>query len=144
MSYGAQCPKPGGQWIDYLDGRLDSRERELLSRHAADCTPCREQFEELVRSRDALRGAAHSDWRRFAPGRKAVDRIWDALRFRIRRGAEPAVSAEQLRSIVESVCGPAAADEVLEAQRPAVVEVLCGERVARLVARATSLAGRAA
>jgi hypothetical protein len=86
----------------------------------------------------------------------AVSRLWDNLRFRIRRagqetqGERAGLDLRQLRSILVSMCGEATADGALHKALPqdarfaknlgSIVEVMCGTRAARFVEHAADSA----
>ena len=86
---------------------------------------------------------------------RSPSRIWDWVRFRIRRAiaqeaALPTVRLEQLQSILISICGSATADDVMRTAEfdcsnqsepfvrnlDSMVETLFGDRAARLVEEA--------
>ena len=144
-------------WIEYLDGTLDRAESAQLDLHLASCASCRKLRDRLAESRDRLQEAARQTDSSISVRPRSLSRIWDGLRFRIRRtaaAAEPAISPAQLRSIPVSICGAATAEDVLrtaelrsghQESKPfarnlsSIVEVMSGDRAARLVEHAARL-----
>ena len=152
------------EWIDYLDGSLDAHRTAALEQHLAACCPCRELLERLRSARASLVAASQRTDRALVAEAGSLSRIWDGVRFRIRRAlapvdaGEPAIGLDQLRSILAAICGSATAEDALaqaqfrsgprEAEAFAsgiipIVETLSGDRAARLVERAASLVGKA-
>jgi predicted anti-sigma-YlaC factor YlaD len=148
------------QWIDYLDGALAKRDAARLDLHLAVCPGCRTLRDRLVQARKALLDSARQIDIQTEVNEPAISRIWDGLRFRIRRAltlaepAEPSIGLAQLRSILVSICGSAAADDALkiaglhaDRRQPepfpsgltSMVETISGDRAARLVERAARL-----
>lgn len=144
------------QWIDYTDGRLGANEKNGLEAHLESCRECRELCRSLLAVHERLGEASRRSAVAAAVSERSLPRIWDGVRFRIRRAAakpsKNTITLDQLRSIVSSLCGRAAADGALRQAaidsghpehfehlagtlRP-LVAVLCGDKAARFVTHA--------
>ncbi len=150
-----QRPWSADRWIDYLDGAMATRDRAAMDLHFSDCAECRTLRAQLGQVRGDLlaRGQQANQTNRISE--RSISRIWDGVRFRIRRAigleaAQPRVRLEQLRSILVSICGSATADDAMRSaafgcpdeSEPFVrnlgsmVETISGDRAARLVEEA--------
>lgn len=147
------CSK--AQWLDYTEGRLSARERLQMDEHIASCSECRGRRDDMLRADEQLRTAAGETREAYQGNEGSVARIWDGVRFRIRRalatGAEESVGLDQLRSILVSMFGAVTADGALKTAALRVnpehrdhfasnlgvlVDVVCGDKAGRLVRHA--------
>jgi len=153
------------QWVDYLEGKASAADRVRLELHVAECSSCREVRDHLSLVRGRLLKAARAEKARPVTTGSATARIWDGVRFRIRRVGQltgcaarpehPAMDLRQLRSILVSMCGEATAEGALHevsarsgaALDPhfarnlgSIVEAMCGTRAARFVEQAAQAA----
>lgn len=147
------CPVAPSEWVDYAEDRLEANAQARLNLHLESCPKCRAAESRLLKSRKALETAAKSE-RHVSAG--SVQRIWDGLRFRIRRPATgPAEQARwhlHLHRLLTELCGPETAQDVLQQAKKkagdqsfphylgAYVEVLCGDCAAQSVRHAADRA----
>jgi hypothetical protein len=149
----------GAQWLDYAEGRVNGEESARIGQYTATCPVCREIVDGLQLSQNSLSAAARTA-AVLTPARASQSRIWDGVRFLIRRAVSPAPvedrtdAIRQLRSILVSMYGSATAGEVLklaatrsseESGEPfatnlgCMVGATCGDKAARLVRYAAGL-----
>jgi anti-sigma factor RsiW len=146
-------PTSAEEWLHYIDGTAAARDRDALDRHIDSCANCREISGRLTASRAELTRTARLE--QSMPNHGTLSRLWDSVRFRIRRSSEaprdtPGLDLRQLRSILTSMCGEATADGALHQALPddvgfaknlgSIVEVMCGNRAARFVEHAAQSA----
>ncbi len=145
-----QDPASSSGWVDYTDGNLPASQLAALEAHCEHCEACRDRRAKLLESHSRL----------IATGRRtagepvsdrSLHRVWDAVRFGIRRGGtvtRSEMAFDQLRSILVSMLGRTTTDKVLDsaadggqgaplfaANLTGIVDVLCGDKAARLVRR---------
>jgi hypothetical protein len=147
---GPQSPE---QWIDFLEGAATPAEIAGVKSHIEQCAVCTGVHERLTAARITLTASAATS--SIHTGFAA--RLWDSLRFRIRRSRQvrmdgPYLDLDQLRSILSSMCGEAAAEDALQKASGdgrlfarnlgSMVEVMCGTQAARFVEQAAHAAHR--
>jgi anti-sigma factor RsiW len=152
------------EWIDFVEGLASAQTRSRVESHLLACPACRDLHSRLLHTRATLQSAAQAE----ALPEKPVARLWDNVCFRIRRfmgqqdrPAQPApefaIDIQQLRSILVSMCGEAAAEGALHTASVrsgsqldahfarnlgSIVELMCGSRAARFVEHAAQSSPR--
>ena len=145
-----QDPVSSSGWVDYTDGNLPPSQLAALEAHCETCAVCRERRSKLRESHARL-ASAGSRTAGMPVSDRSLARVWDAVRFGIRRGAavtRSEMAFDQLRSILVSMLGRSTTDKVLDtaadggqgaplfaANLTGIVDVLCGDKAARLVRR---------
>ena len=159
------CPQqswPADRWVDYLDGAMAAPDRAAMELHFSGCAKCRTLCVQLRQVGGNLLKRGEQAAQENLISERSLARIWDGVRFRIRRAiapetAQPRVRLEQLRSILVSICGSATADDAMrtaefgcrDQSEPflrnlgSMVETLSGDRAAQLVEEAARRVRRA-
>ena len=143
------------QWLDFTEGRLSLPERLRMEEHMSFCAACRQRRDGIQRTDERLQLAAGHTRAVHEAGDASLSRIWDGVRFRIRRAlarpTEQPIGLDQLRSILASMFGPLAADGALKtaalraepeyrdrfaSNLGSLVDVVCGDKAGHLVRHA--------
>ena len=137
--------------MDFVDGRPTQPEMIV---HMRSCASCNQVLRDAKRAHAQLTESGEGAKIALQPSTASLSRVWDNVRFRIRRMAaassEPSIGLEQLRSIMASMFGSATADSALKSARSegmasdlgSVVEVICGDKAGNLVRRTARVVNR--
>jgi len=104
------------QWVDFVEGMLDREASALMRDHITGCDQCRLTYEDLVLSRSHLEQLS---LRLSFISAEASERIHNAVLARIRMaqaasaGESITVGVNQLRSIIEPLCGQATTERAI-------------------------------